>query len=204
MLTLKFDGGINVPLAIDVLDQPAPAPWTIVTLNIDHGTAVVMKLPSGKIAMIDTAYAVWTEKVVVPFLEKSGIKKIDYLFITHYHDDHAGGLKLIESKFEIGQKFDYNNVRLNDTLDLDGVQTTILNSKEAGEDENLRSLALRMEYKGFVYLHGGDNYGQNQEKQLKIFPHEKLRANLFHANHHFHGSVDVDFCRVVDPELVVV
>lgn len=203
-LRLVFANGIVLSMQLDVRSSPASTPWQIFTLNIDHGTAVVMKLPSGKIAMIDTAYAQYAEKIVVPFLKQCGITKIDYLFITHFHDDHAGGLPLIEKTFEIGSKYDYNNLKVQQILDVDGVKTTVLNSKEGGEDENSRSLTLRMEYNGFVYLHGGDNYGGNQEKQLQLFPREFLRANLFHANHHFHGSVDASFCRVVDPQLVIV
>ena len=76
----------------------------------------------------------------------------------------------------------------------------ILNSYENGTDENTRSLSFKMEYNGFVYVHGGDIYAINQRKIGHQFPHD-IKADIYYANHHFHGSVDVDYLRQVDPAL---
>lgn len=51
---------------------------------------------------------------------------------------------------------------------------------------------------------GADNYAENQARQLAQFPRGTLRAHVYHANHHFHGSVDAGFLRTMDPVLVLV
>jgi len=66
--------------------------------------------------------------------------------------------------------WDYRSFLPGDTFELGGANFKILNSYESGTDENTRSLAFKMEYNGFVYQHGGDNYASNQEKILRKFP----------------------------------
>jgi competence protein ComEC len=43
------------------------------------------------------------ENVVSPFLWSKGIKKIDYLVLTHAHPDHMNGLKAVARNFKITQ-----------------------------------------------------------------------------------------------------
>ncbi len=63
-----------------------------------------------------------------------------------------------------------------------------------------------MEYKGFVYTHGGDIYGQNQHQILQRYANNPdfLKTHVYHANHHFHGSVDEDYLKTIDPYLFIV
>ena len=60
-----------------------------------------------------------------------------------------------------------------------------------------------MEFRGFVYSDGADNYAVNQQRCLDHHP-ELVRADVYYGNHHFHGSLDPDFLRKVDPVLVLV
>ena len=39
------------------------------------------------------------------YLQKQGIKKLDYLVLTHPDSDHIGGAPVIITKFDIGQVF---------------------------------------------------------------------------------------------------
>ena len=43
------------------------------------------------------------ESVVSPFLWSKGIKKIDYLVLTHAHPDHLNGLVAVARNFRIGE-----------------------------------------------------------------------------------------------------
>jgi competence protein ComEC len=67
---------------------------------------------------------------------------------------------------------------------------------------------MRMEYNGFVYTHGGDIYGQNQHQIFQRYAKKNnidfLKTHIYHANHHFHGSVDVDYLKAIDPYLFIV
>lgn len=57
---------------------------------------------NGKIALIDCGTRS-TGKDVVDYLKKQQITKIDYVFGTHPHDDHMGGMYDIITNFEIGK-----------------------------------------------------------------------------------------------------
>ncbi|KEH90633.1 ComEC/Rec2 family competence protein [Clostridium botulinum] len=45
------------------------------------------------------------DKLVIDYLQKQGVKKLDYVIGTHPHEDHIGGLDKVIDSFEIGQVF---------------------------------------------------------------------------------------------------
>ncbi|HEY1050406.1 MAG TPA: MBL fold metallo-hydrolase [Prosthecobacter sp.] len=124
-------------------------PFTLTVLNIPDvqrgaGLAIVMRTPSGRTFLYDTGSGYperlssdgWQANfnagrdLIVPFLEKAGVKEIDVVFMSHAHYDHFGGLmwlsehatvrKLIDSGYVFpgtadgnytGELGDYNRVR---------------------------------------------------------------------------------------------
>jgi beta-lactamase superfamily II metal-dependent hydrolase len=64
-----------------------PMEWTMVDVNkVDLvGDAHLLRFPDGKIYLIDVGYE---GGGLVQYLEKRKIKKIDKVFITHFHKDH--------------------------------------------------------------------------------------------------------------------
>ena len=150
--------------------------------------ATLLLLPNGEVALVDTAQSGPARERSVPFLQRHGIKRIDYLILTHYHEDHTGGLELVRSSFAIGREL---------------VQVQVLNAYDAGGDENLRSLALRWCFGRFALSDGTDIYALNRQAALRLFP-DWIRSDIYLANHHFLGSVDVGFLRRLDAALFVV
>lgn len=200
---LAFTRGPRLAVPLEAPPAGGRAPLMIATLDVGHGTCRVLRLPDGTTAMIDTATADAFARVVAPFLRAHGIARIDHVLITHYHDDHSGGLERLRAEFAIGTVRDYLSFRTGDTFDLGGVAVRVLNAHDAGTDENSRSLSLRLEYRGFVFTDGADIYGHNQARILREAP-EAVRAHVYGANHHFHGSVDVAYLRRTDPVLFLV
>ena len=55
------------------------------------------------------------EKVIVPYLERNGMKKIDKLFISHPHTDHIGGILSLIKKYQIDSIYE-SGQKSNSTL----------------------------------------------------------------------------------------
>ncbi len=204
----NFNNTEPLKFKLDVRDAERKAEWTIVAFDVSHGTSVLMLLPTGKTLLIDTGTEQMCKERVIPFLDRHKIIP-DYLWITHYHDDHNGGAGLVMGKYKGLTKKDYKDFNTGDQLLFEDVNVTILNSYQDGvnsADENPKSLSMRMEYNGFVYTHGGDIYGQNQHQILQRDANNPdfLKTHVYHANHHFHGSVDVDYLKALDPYLFIV
>lgn len=82
----------------------------IIYLNAGQGDATIVRLPNGKIMVIDCNTDESPENIV-DYLNKAGIKKIDYLVITHPHADHMSGTKQIADNFEVGEVWTTKYIR---------------------------------------------------------------------------------------------
>lgn len=64
-------------------------------LDVGQGDAIYLELPSGRNMLVDAGVKFGTSdagaRVIVPFLRKRGVDRIDYFVVTHLHSDHIGG-----------------------------------------------------------------------------------------------------------------
>ncbi len=64
-------------------------------LNCGQGDCSVIRGSDGSVVMIDCGsetYSSFGKNEVIPYLKSHDIQKIDALFLTHYHSDHASGI----------------------------------------------------------------------------------------------------------------
>ena len=89
-----------------------PGELGIVCLNAGQGNASIVLLPDGKIMVVDCNVDNSPENIV-KILKDAGVKRIDYLVITHPHQDHMSGTKDIADNFEVGEVWttDYKRER---------------------------------------------------------------------------------------------
>lgn len=87
----------NVHVWSAVLDRPHEAVITV--LDVGQGDAIVVRFPDGKTLLIDAGHATPDfdagEQRIVPFLQRTGVREIDMVIISHPHLDHFGGLPAI-------------------------------------------------------------------------------------------------------------
>ncbi|MCI5779600.1 MAG: MBL fold metallo-hydrolase [Lentisphaeria bacterium] len=55
------------------------------------GDIYLVIAPDDTVSLVDTGVITTGETVLIPELEKRGIRRIDRLVISHFHSDHAGG-----------------------------------------------------------------------------------------------------------------
>ena len=81
------------------------------------GLCVIMRTPSGRTYLFDAANGNSKKSngkdIIIPWLEKRGITRIDGLVLSHYHSDHFGGLPYLLDHFEVGHVFDNSFEPLN-------------------------------------------------------------------------------------------
>ncbi len=74
---------------------------SIVTIDVGQGDSFLIKFPNQKTALIDageaTEYFDNGDRVIYPLLNKMGVDKINYAFLSHMDSDHfAGYISLVE------------------------------------------------------------------------------------------------------------
>jgi competence protein ComEC len=70
-------------------------------IDVEGGQATLVVTPSGQSLLVDTGWP--TDNLrdadrIAAALRKAGVDTLDYLVITHYHDDHVGGMEQLASR----------------------------------------------------------------------------------------------------------
>ena len=80
-------------------------------VDVEGGQATLWVTPADQALLIDTGWAGNEGRDadrIVAAAKDAGLKKIDYVLITHYHDDHVGGVaQLLEKKIPVGAFIDH-------------------------------------------------------------------------------------------------
>jgi competence protein ComEC len=76
-------------------------------IDVEGGAATLIVSPSGESMLIDTGFEVDDRdaKRIVAAAQNAGLKKIDYVVISHYHADHVGGLAALSKMIPLGRFF---------------------------------------------------------------------------------------------------
>ena len=83
-------------------------------VDVEGGQATLFVTPEGNSLLIDTGWPGNNGRDaerIVGAAHDAGIQKIDYVLITHYHDDHVGGAPQLAAKIPIGTFIDHGENR---------------------------------------------------------------------------------------------
>ncbi|MGL5391828.1 MAG: DNA internalization-related competence protein ComEC/Rec2, partial [Shewanella sp.] len=93
-------------LVFKALPMTSPL-WSVHVLDVGQGLAVAVE-KQGRAILYDTGAAFgddfsYSQRVILPFLDTKGIYDIDYVFISHRDNDHAGGAQVLASAYPKAQ-----------------------------------------------------------------------------------------------------
>ena len=92
LLTTAIEQGALVDLLHEFLPGKNAQPGlTLHMIDVGQGQALLLTC-GGKSAMVDTGLP-GTSDAVVNYLWRQGVRGLDYLFVTHPHSDHCGGVR---------------------------------------------------------------------------------------------------------------
>jgi competence protein ComEC len=79
-------------------------------MDVEGGQATLFVTPQGESLLIDTGWPGNNGRDadrIVAEAKKAGLSKIDYVLITHYHDDHVGGVPQLAARIPVGTFIDH-------------------------------------------------------------------------------------------------
>ena len=79
-------------------------------VDVEGGQATLIVLPSGQSILVDAGWPGNNgrdAKRIAEAAKSYGLKKIDYLLVTHYHVDHIGGVPEFAAVFPVGTVVDH-------------------------------------------------------------------------------------------------
>lgn len=214
----------------------SPSGVQATVLDVGQGDATVIQLPRGTTMLIDGGgffhHNFDTGKnIIAPFLLRNGIRRVDYIVMTHPHPDHYDGLRYIAKHFR-PREFWTNGDTVNDPffvrlqevlkkrglaarymsadaapLDIDGVTVRVLHppkqeSRPPDSRLNNRSLVIKLSFKDVSFLFAGDIHAWAEG--ALVGGREKLRAHVLKVPHH--GSITSStpgFIDAVKPRIAV-
>jgi competence protein ComEC len=83
---------------------PAAGRLEIFCIDVEGGKATLWVSPSGESMLVDAGWPGYNHRDaerIAAAAKAAGVRKIDYLVITHYHTDHAGGVPQLAEKMKI-------------------------------------------------------------------------------------------------------
>jgi competence protein ComEC len=94
--------------------QPPDKALKIYFVDVEGGQASLFVTPTGESLLIDTGWPGFNGRDadrIVEAARDAGISKIDYVLITHFHMDHAGGAPQLADRIPIGTFIDHGENR---------------------------------------------------------------------------------------------
>lgn len=221
-----------------------PDTLTVTFLDVGQGDSILIQAPGGGSMLVDTGVAMAPDpqrkrqgfdagaEVVVPYLAREGIRRLDYLVLTHPDQDHAGGGPAVLQRLSVG-KVMYSGENPSEkgyvqALEMARQKGIPLRSPVAGEqvdlgggvlldvlnppaqrfegtrsDDNSNCIVLRLRYRRTAMLLTCDLEAVAEERL--VADGIPLRADVLKAAHHGSGhSSTPEFLAAVQPRWAII
>lgn len=208
-------------------------------IDVGQGDSALVITPHGRAFMVDTggvregSYDIGS-RVDVPYLLHYGVQKLDYIFLTHAHDDHAGGVKGILTKIPVGaigighegagdylQTFGTGEIgkikkllvplQEGSSIELDGVRIDMLYSPESKKVQESQLQATGNEFSNLIRVSYGEasflftgDLVAEQEQQV-LANGTNVASTVLKVGHHgSRTSSSQEFLTAVNPGWAVI
>lgn len=183
-----------------VRSLPITDPLSMSVLDVGQGDATVLSTPDRKVIVVDTGPV--GSAVVLNHLRMLGVHRIHFLFLTHLHADHTGGLERLKGAVVVDSLFVPEGVELPDSIRGIAEETRRLRDGETvsvgpelslrvlapsgqtiEDDPNASSLVLRIDHGDTSILLTGDAERESEETMVSRWD-EWLDVDVVKVAHH--------------------
>ncbi len=231
---LKFDKAHG---KITVVQEAGGEKLTVKFIDVGQGDSSYIRFPNGKTMIIDCGDSSSGsdrksgEETIGRYLHENLITTIDYLLVSHAHEDHVGGAIYVLNNFEVKniidsgtphttrsyesylQLIDRNNIPYNQITESfkidDSIEIQILHrgGDFSSTDLNNNSLVVKLVYNKISVLFCGDIEDECQELMNSRHNSQKLnlKSTVIKVPHHgSNTSHNVNFIKNVSPEAAMI
>lgn len=110
----RFLVGVLALCAVATAQAQGRGKLRVFFVDVEGGQATLFVTPAGESLLIDTGWPGNNGRDadrIVAAAKKAGLAKIDYVLITHYHDDHVGGVRQLAARIPVGTFIDHGTNR---------------------------------------------------------------------------------------------
>lgn len=103
-------------------------------IDVEGGQSTLFVTPSGQSMLIDTGFPGNDDRDlnrVMATIKAAGLRKLDYLVLTHYHADHSGNVAAIAGRIPVGTFVDHGALR-EVSADLEALYESYVTARTAG------------------------------------------------------------------------
>lgn len=194
-----------------------PGPMEITMLDVGQGECLYLETPEHHVYLLDAGSSSKSKTgqyQIIPFLEYSGVRRLEGIFVTHWDEDHVNGLEDIlawaqKDHVKIGRIFlpdtglqDEKRAELLAAAGRYGIDVETIHAGQSMQDGKMRleclhpypgeyaaernetSLVLKMTYGDFSALFTGDLEKEGEEWLVRSWGKETLNCDLLDAGHH--------------------
>ena len=207
-------------------------------LDVGQGDSCFIITPEQKTILIDgggntsNTFDVGKE-TLIPYLLDKGYTKLDYVFISHFDQDHVGGILSILQELKVGQvfiskqgeksenyetflelvnekKINVQEVKAGDKVTIGDITFHVLWPIEKQIEENIlnnNAMVMKLQYRSFSMLFTGDIEEIAEKKILHIYKNDLdiLQSSVLKVAHHGSKSSSTEeFLKAVNGEVAII
>ena len=207
-------------------------------LDVGQGDSCFIITPNRKTILIDGGGSTSStfdvgKDTLIPYLLDKGYTNLDYVFISHFDQDHVGGILPVLEELHVGQvfiskqeeksenyktflelvkkkKLKMQEVKAGDKITIEDVSFQILWPIEKQIEENQlnnNAMVMKLQYKSFSMLFTGDIEEVAEKKILDTYQNhlEILKATVLKVAHHGSKSSSTDkFLEAVNSKVAII
>ena len=207
-------------------------------LDVGQGDACFIITPNHKTILIDGGGSTSSsfdvgKDTLIPYLLDRGYTKLDYVFISHFDQDHVGGILSLLEELKVGQIFvskqeeesenyeeflgrvkeknlQVREVKKGDKITIGDVTFHILWPIEKQIEENQlnnNAMVMKLQYKEFSMLFTGDIEEVAEKKILDTYNNDLdiLKATVLKVAHHGSKSSSTEeFLKAVNSKVAII